>query len=144
MCQPKHRGPVIGHIFSFEVWKKSPETKHLIETVTILVIGALMVLYANEYLDEAKEAKIIHDEILLIEAGSATGDLEALYDQLQVESELFHEDTVILLALNMLTIGYFVKNICEIVYSNARNSKIDVLSIEIIMNAIATVVVIVW
>lgn len=103
-------------MFKFEVWKKSPESRHIVETIMIAILGALIIYYANNFLDSTKNASTLKDEIDAIEAGTATGDVEPLYDILASDTKSFYNDILGLIVVNSLTVGYLFKNIQELVY----------------------------
>ena len=130
-CRNRNTTKIIGHMFKFEVWTKSAETRHLIETVVILAIGILLIYFASDFLDQVKTASEINTDIQ-----NDPDNEDSHYERLDAASDNFLRDTLILLYINISTNGYLVKNIMEIMYSNLRGIKIPHLSLEIITNTI--------
>ena len=103
----------------------------MIETVVILAIGILLIYFASDFLDQVKTASEINTDIQ-----NDPDNEDSHYERLDAASDNFLRDTLILLYINICTIGYLVKNIMEILYSNLRGIKIPHLSLEIITNTI--------
>ena len=107
---------IVGHQFMYKIWSKSPNTQHLFETLIILLIGILMVYYSNQLVDSGEEADAQNLVVTNIENGTNSGNLTAEYATLETITTSYLEETMALLILNTLSIGYFIKDIQELMY----------------------------
>ena len=134
----------VGHQFKFEIWRKSPDAQHLIDSIIMFLIGLLMVFYANQVVNATKEARDLRETVTAIEEGTFTGDVQEELDELSVLSAAFVSDILAILILNTISIGYFLKDIQELIFCNVRNIVVKQFTLRFNLNIISTLMVLYW
>ena len=135
---------MVGHQFQFKIWRKSPDTQHLIETFFILIIGIAMVFYANRIVDLESETLAQNALIENISAGIIPGNLVAEHATLDKYSSEYYTDIMILLSINTICIGYFIKDIQELLYCNIRNIVVQQFTLRFMINMMGSLIVVYW
>jgi hypothetical protein len=107
---------VVGHQFKFESWRKSPDTQHLIDSIMMFIIGIFMVWYANEVVDNTKHIKDDSAKVESIRNGTYIGNVEDEYAELDGLSSHYIRYSLSLLFLNTFAIGYFIKDLQELLF----------------------------
>ena len=139
---------LVGHIFQYQIWKKSLDAVYLVYLFLVIAMAILLQIFC---LDLIQEQNFVLDQKAVIDALLGQTQTTAIIEQLELAyvvqndiSSEYYKFFDVAITLNILTIGYFVQDILEIVYSSLRKVHVKTYTLSVMLNLTSTITIFIW
>ncbi|CAI2387331.1 unnamed protein product [Moneuplotes crassus] len=125
----------VGHMFMFQIWKKSLDVQYLIEAGVIFVIALIWLIFANLVVEITEDIEDLNSEISQQNSvGASQDDIDKNVSKLAEYSSDYLRYLHLLLVVSSLTYTYLLKDIEEHIYCALRSVYLKTFSNKILLN----------
>ena len=139
---------MVGHMFQYQIWKKSLDVSYLVYVFLVIFMAVLLHYFSFELIQQQKEVISQKEEIdalkELPETSTTLAALEVAYKEQSELSESYYEYLSVSIVLYIITIGYLIQDIHEIIYASLRKVHIKTFTLSVLLNITSTIVIFVW
>lgn len=135
-------------MFQYQIWKRSLDVKYIAYIAFLLVMAVLLNYFAYEMIIDQND---VLGKKAVIDALEAQTQTTAILAQIELEyahqdhlSEHYYRNLIVVAVLNILTFGYFIQDIFELVYANLRGVFVKTFTPNLLIDFISIILVIVW
>jgi hypothetical protein len=135
-----------GHMFQYHVWRKSLDVKLIVNLILILLMAVLLQLYTFLFIRQTGRVASQRATVdtLAADTSTATATLDAAYVLLDTLSDDYWDYQTIVIVLHVLTIGYLLQDLMDMVYIHLRGIFVNTFNLLLLLNTVSTVLFLVW
>jgi len=135
----------VGHMFQYQIWKKSLDVQYLVEAGIIVVIAVIILVVSNLLVERENDIESLNSTLTTLRANNgSSADIASNTEKLSTYSDEYIHYYNCLLVVCSLTYSYLLKDTEEQMYCSMRKVRISPFTYKVSLNLLNFLVMTYW